>query len=69
MGPADLEVPTFLEEDFINSVKEQMPELPEVKRRRFCRDYSLSDYDANVLVMDMDLANFFEEVVSISKAP
>ena len=46
-----------------------MPELPEVKRRRFCRDYSLSDYDANVLVMDMDLANFFEEVVSISKAP
>ena len=62
-------LPVILEREFITSVKEQMPELPHDKKLRFCKDYELSDYDANVIVSDMDLANFFEEVTSVSKAP
>ena len=62
-------LPVILEREFITSVKEQMPELPNDKKLRFCKDYELSDYDANVIVADMDLANFFEEVTSVSKAP
>ena len=46
-----------------------MPELPEDKKLRFCKDYALSEYDANVLVADKSVANFFEEVVKVSKAP
>ena len=62
-------LPIFLEKEFIKSVKKQMPELPEEKKLRFCKDFSLNDYDAGVLATDKDLATFFEEVVKISKAP
>ena len=46
-----------------------MPELPEDKKLRFCKDYALSEYDAKVLVADKSFANFFEEVVKVSNAP
>tara|TARA_B100001013_G_scaffold19680_2_gene11056 strand:+ start:5006 stop:6454 length:1449 start_codon:yes stop_codon:yes gene_type:complete len=62
-------LPIFLEKEFIKSVKKQMPELPEEKKLRFCKDYLLNDYDAGILSTDKDLATFFEEVVKISKAP
>ncbi len=41
-------LPIFLEKEFIKSVKKQMPELPEEKKLRFCKDFSLNDYDAGV---------------------
>ena len=62
-------LPVYLEREFVQSVREKMPELPEDKKLRFCKDYALSEYDANVLVADKSVANFFEEVVKVSKAP
>ena len=46
-----------------------MPELSEEKEKRFIREYKLSDYDANVLSVDPNLSNFFEEVVVRSRNP
>jgi len=62
-------LPVILDEDFIKSVKDLMPELSEEKEKRFIREYKLSDYDANVLSVDLNLSNFFEEVVVRSKDP
>ena len=62
-------LPVVLSEDFINSVKDLMPELSEEKEKRFIKEYKLSDYDANVLSVDPNLSNFFEEVVVISRNP
>jgi aspartyl-tRNA(Asn)/glutamyl-tRNA(Gln) amidotransferase subunit B len=62
-------LPVILDEDFIKSVKDLMPELSEEKEKRFIREYKLSDYDANVLSVDPNLSNFFEEVVVRSKNP
>ena len=62
-------LPVVLSEDFIKSVKELMPELSEEKEKRFVKEYKLSDYDANVLSVDPNLSNFFEEVVVISRNP
>jgi aspartyl-tRNA(Asn)/glutamyl-tRNA(Gln) amidotransferase subunit B len=59
----------ILDEDFIKSVKDLMPELSEEKEKRFIREYKLSDYDANVLSVDPNLSNFFEEVVVRSRNP
>jgi aspartyl-tRNA(Asn)/glutamyl-tRNA(Gln) amidotransferase subunit B len=39
------------------------------KEKRFIREYKLSDYDANVLSVDPNLSNFFEEVVVRSRNP
>lgn len=62
-------LPVVLTEDFIKSVKDLMPELSEEKEKRFVKEYKLSDYDANVLSVDPNLSNFFEEVVVRSKNP
>ena len=62
-------LPVVLTEDFIKSVKDLMPELSEEKEKRFIKEYKLSDYDANVLSVDPNLSNFFEEVVVRSRDP
>ncbi|MCS5549535.1 MAG: Asp-tRNA(Asn)/Glu-tRNA(Gln) amidotransferase subunit GatB [SAR86 cluster bacterium] len=62
-------LPVVLSEDFIKSIKDLMPELSEEKEKRFIKEYKLSDYDANVLSVDSNLSNFFEEVVVRSRNP
>jgi aspartyl-tRNA(Asn)/glutamyl-tRNA(Gln) amidotransferase subunit B len=62
-------LPVILEEEFINSVKETMPELPNEKKIRFMEFYKLSKYDSSLLAADKDLADFFEEVTKESNSP
>ena len=59
-------LPVILEKSFIDSIKKEMPELPEEKKNRFTQDYKLSEYDSGLLSADKDLADFFEESVKIS---
>ena len=56
-------VPTNITEELIESVKEDMDELPEEKQDRFMSSYNLNEYDAGVICADKKTANFFEEVV------
>ena len=46
----------------IEDLKAHLPELPDAKKARFCRDYGLTVYDADVLVAERDNADFFEAV-------
>ena len=62
-------LPVILDEEFINSVKETMPELPNEKKIRLMEVYKLSEYDSSLLAADKDLANFFEEVTRESNSP
>ena len=54
---------------FMNEVKGWLPELPAAKKRRFMADYRVADYNAGVLVADMELANYFEVGAAQSKNP
>ena len=62
-------LPIKLEKDFIDEVISTMPEMPEQKRERFISEYNLSNYDADLLALDKDLADFFEEVSKVSDSP
>ena len=62
-------LPITLEKDFIESVINGMPEMPNEKKERFVSKFSLSNYDADLLAADKDIANYFEEVVKISDSP
>ena len=62
-------LPVILDEKFIRSVKDEMPELSEDKQKRFVKEYKLNNYDANVLSVDPNLSDFFEEVVTKSISP
>ena len=46
----------------VAALKARLPELPDDKKARFMRDFSLSAYDAGVLVAERDTAEFFEAV-------
>jgi len=59
-------LPLVIEQEFLDVVKADLPELPDAKKVRFTTEYSLSVYDAAVLTSSRDLANYFEEVVKDS---
>ncbi|MDB3994541.1 Asp-tRNA(Asn)/Glu-tRNA(Gln) amidotransferase subunit GatB [Gammaproteobacteria bacterium] len=62
-------LPITLEKGFVESVINDMPEMPNEKKERFVSKFSLSNYDADLLAADKDIANYFEEVVKISGSP
>lgn len=49
------------------TIRKTLPEFPEAKLNRFKTQYGLNDYDANVLVQEKDMANFFEECCALYK--
>ncbi len=59
-------LPVVLEDEFLEQVAASLPELPGAKRRRFCEEYGLPDYDAGVLTTSRDLADYYEHVVESS---
>ncbi len=59
-------LPLVISQDLIESVRHELPELPQQKRQRFMDQYGLSAYDAGVLVASRELANFFETTVKAS---
>ena len=62
-------LPINLEKEFIEEVMATMPEMPTQKKKRFVSKFNLSEYDADLLAADKDLANFFEAVVKVSNSP
>jgi len=55
-------LPLELTAAYVEELKAHLPELPDEKKGRFTRDYSLSAYDAGVLVAEREVASFFEAV-------
>ncbi|MGA1537650.1 MAG: Asp-tRNA(Asn)/Glu-tRNA(Gln) amidotransferase subunit GatB, partial [bacterium] len=55
--------------DFVEQIRNQLPELPDAKKQRFMESFGLSTYDAEVLVADKQVAEYFEEVVAAKADP
>jgi len=58
-------LPIHITQDYIETVRQQMPELPEAKIQRFVRDYDLNEADAEVLASTVALADYFETVARV----
>ena len=61
--------PYDLTDEWIDSVRAKLPELPDQKAARFQRDFGLSAYDARHLVAEPAVAAFFQECMNLSKGP
>jgi len=59
-------VPMVNEQSYIDDLKSGLPELPYPRMKRFIDQYGLTEYDADVLTADKDLADYFEECTKIS---
>ena len=55
--------PLIVSSEFIESVRQEMPELPESRRNRFIQEYDLSFADASQLISERSLADYFENTV------
>jgi aspartyl-tRNA(Asn)/glutamyl-tRNA(Gln) amidotransferase subunit B len=62
-------VPIVISKQFISDAQNRMPELPEARIKRFVKDYSIPKYDAEVLVSDKSMADFFEDAMKICNNP
>lgn len=60
--------PLVIEEQWIHSIREKMPELPASMRQRFQQDLGLSAYDAAQLTVQKATADYFEAIVAEVKA-
>jgi aspartyl-tRNA(Asn)/glutamyl-tRNA(Gln) amidotransferase subunit B len=53
-----------LSSKYVEEIRRELPELPIQRKARLISEYSLSDKDAQVLVFNKDLADYFEQVIS-----
>mgnify|MGYP000859627934 FL=1 len=56
-------VTVYIDDEWKQKIKENQPELPGEKTKRFIEEYSLPRYDAGVLTQNRELAAYFESVV------
>lgn len=61
-------MPLEISREWVQEIKDKMPELPSQKRQRYM-DLGLSEYDANVIVEQMGLALFLDEVLKLGATP
>ena len=59
--------PVFLNQEYIEKVRQTLPPLPDELYEKFTKSYGLSDYDASNLTDNKEIALFFEEVVTVTK--
>ena len=59
--------PLVITQDWIDSVKASLPELPEALRARLVQEFGLSDYDASMVASSRDTADYFFEVLKAGK--
>ena len=61
-------LPVEIEEDYIDAVRETMPELPDAKKERFADQYGIKGDDADILTTSIALADYFEAVTKATAA-
>lgn len=54
--------------EWVERVGSNLPELPQQKLERLMTQEGLSEYEAEILVNDMDLADYFEQAIKVFKS-
>jgi aspartyl-tRNA(Asn)/glutamyl-tRNA(Gln) amidotransferase subunit B len=62
-------VPLHIDEQWINTLRKEIPELPQAKKERFITEYGLPATDAEVLTSSRDMADYFDECVKLFNRP
>ena len=53
-------LPLTFTDEFVESIRKTLPELPDIRRNRFVDNFDLSPYDAGILVSEKETADYFE---------
>ena len=56
-------LPVNLKQSLIDKLKKELPELPDEKKERFIKEHNLSAYEANILVSEKEISDYYEEAI------
>lgn len=56
-------LPVILTDEYIENIRQNLPELPEAKKKRYVEELGLTPYDAHVLTMDVETSAYFETAI------
>ncbi len=59
-------LPVIVDNEWKQEIENNLPEMLDIKLQRFITNYSLPQYDAQILTQTKQLANYFEEALSVS---
>ena len=57
-------VPVLVNQEWMDDMKAQLPELPVVRRNRYMNEFKLPKYDADILTGERELADYFDGIIS-----
>ena len=57
-------LPVIIADEQIEAARAALPELPAARRERFIADFGVTEYDAHVLTLSREMADFYEAVVA-----
>ena len=61
--------PVHIDDEWIDKIRDSLPEFPDEKAARYKMDYALSDYDIGILTSEKKLCDIFEETVGFGADP
>ncbi len=61
-------VPIELEDDYIKRIKEALPEMPQERAERLRKEYGLSEFDSENLVLEKEIADFYEKGIKLDNS-
>ena len=61
--------PIVLSDEYVQNLKDNLPEMPHVRKERYIKEYNLPEYDAIQITNSKKMAGFFEEAVSVCNNP
>lgn len=56
-------LPVRLDQEWLNEILKDFPELPLERKKRFIKSYKLPEYDADILTSERNLSDYFESAV------
>ena len=59
-------LPIVLSDEYIQNLKDNLPELPERRKKRYMEELGLPEYDADIITGSKQLSDFFEEAAKAS---
>lgn len=57
-------VDLHIDDEWLERVRQSIPELPDARKKRYVEQLGLNDYDASVLVVNKEISDFFDEMVA-----
>ena len=57
-------LPLEIEDEYINQIKNEIPELPDERKKRYIDNYQLSNYDSSILTSEKATSDYFDKVLA-----